>query len=510
MPAKFGWRTAWSSNFEALGHEVCRVSAAQADLIVIGAGPAGVSAAVAASECGLKVVLLDEQRAAGGQVYRAASSRIGEPTGDKVGDAKDQDARNGDALRQKLAGSAVQHLSTTRIWSVTRNDLRFQVDAFGEDGPLTFEATQLVAATGAYERVVPFPGWTLPGVIGLAAATVLLKSEQMIIGRRVVVAGCGPLLAAVAAKTLQRGAEFVAIVDLSAKSKWISTLPRIATRPELLRQGLSWATEILRHRVQVYSGHAIRSADGSDHVERVVLGPVGPDGAAQPGAEVEIDNIDALIVGHGLVPGAEITRLLGANHHFDRLRGGWVPTCDAMGRSSVPGLIAVGDGAGIRGAIPAILAGELAGLAAATDAKRAPPDDVSDRVERAAKNLRRSNAFSDGIADFLALKPAMVRDIADETIVCRCEDIPRHEIDAAIQAGAHEMNQLKHFTRCGMGPCQGRMCGDVVGELLAQHVGSREAAGYWTQRTPLRPVPLSDLIGDYTYADVPIPAPAPL
>ena len=332
----------------------------------------------------------------------------------------------------------------------------------------------------------------------------------MLAGRLVVVAGCGPLLAAVAAKTLQLGGEVAAVVDLSTKAQWLGALPRIATRPSLLAQGLGWGGKILRHRVSVHSGHAIKRAEGALEVERVVIAPVGRAGPSRPGAERAIENIDALIVGHGLVPGAEITRSLGAAHHYDRRLGGWVPTCDEVGRTSISGLFAIGDGAGIRGAAPAILAGEVAGLTAARDVAKALTDEVAGRIAQATRRARRSGPFSEGIGELLALRPGMVGDIGDETIVCRCEDVPRHEIETAIRDGARDMNQLKHFTRCGMGPCQGRICGDVVGELLARHVGSREAAGYWTQRTPLRPVPLAELIGDYTYDDLPIPAPAPL
>lgn len=107
-------------------------------------------------------------------------------------------------------------------------------------------------------------------------------------------------------------------------------------------------------------------------------------------------------------------------------------------------------------------------------------------------------------------RPAMVEEIAKDTVICRCEDVRRGEIEAAISAGAREINQLKHFTRCGMGPCQGRMCGETAATLLARHVGSREAAGYWTGRPPLRPVPLADLLGEFDYGDIPVPNPAPL
>jgi len=196
---------------------------------------------------------------------------------------------------------------------------------------------------------------------------------------------------------------------------------------------------------------------------------------------------------------------------FDRLRGGWVPRVDAFGRTSLPGLYAVGDGAGIRGADPALVAGELAGLAAASDAGRISAATFNGETKKPLRQRASYWSFADAMADMMALRPAQVAGIPAPTVVCRCEDVTRLDIENAAAAGALDVNQMKHFTRCGMGPCQGRMCGDVAAELLAQsRKVQREAVGYWTGRPPLRPVPLTDLVGSFEYGDIPIPRPAPL
>ncbi len=196
---------------------------------------------------------------------------------------------------------------------------------------------------------------------------------------------------------------------------------------------------------------------------------------------------------------------------FDRLRGGWVPRVDKFGRTNIPGLYAVGDGASIQGAEPALLAGELAGLTAARDADRI---SVATHDHETAKPLRQRvfyAPFANAMAEMMALRPAQVAGIPPDAVVCRCEDVTRADIENAAEAGALDVNQLKHFTRCGMGPCQGRMCGDVAAELLAQsREVPRQAVGYWTGRPPLRPVPLADLVGSFEYGDIPIPRPAPL
>lgn len=471
-----------------------------ADLLVLGAGPAGTEAALAAAEAGLDVVLLDEQAEAGGQGWRAPHPGLTLPR-------KGADAAAGDAMRERLAASRVDRRLSRRTWSVGG---AFRLDAVGPDGAEAYAAPRLIAATGAHERVVPFPGWTLPGVIGLAGATVLLKAQSVLPGRRVVVAGAGPLIFAVAAGIVAKGGEVAAMVDMDGRLAWAKRLPGLMRRFDLLKEGLGWTLSILGARVPLLAGHGIRRAEGDGAVSSVVVGPVDAGGAPAPGAERRFD-CDALAVGHGLVPGGEVPKILRAHHLYDRLRGGFVPELDPFGRTTIENLYACGDGTGIRGARPSAAAGRLAGLAAAYDAERLdePAFEALAAPSRAA--LEAYGPFADTVAGAMALRPAQVAAIAPETVVCRCEDVTRAEIEAAVDAGAADINQMKHFTRCGMGPCQGRMCGDVAAELVAQRRGvAREEVGFWTQRVPLRPVPFDALIGTFDYADIPIPPPAPL
>jgi thioredoxin reductase/bacterioferritin-associated ferredoxin len=393
-----------------------------------------------------------------------------------------------------------------RVWSVGAG---FRVDAVGPDGPETVLAHRLVAATGAYERVVPFPGWTRPGVIGLAAATVLLKTEARLPGQAAIVAGAGPLLAAVAAGILRGGGRVAAIVDLASRGEWLRALPALARRPDQLRQGASWALTIARARTPVLFRHAVVEARGPDELDEVVVAPVGPDGRPDL-SRSRVISADILAVGHGLVAGAEITRLLRAEHAIDLARGGIVPVRDPWGRTSVQGLYAVGDGAAVAGALPASLAGRLAGLAAAHDAGRIDPAAFEQASGDVRSELAGAQSFADAVSGLMRRRPGLLDAVPADAIVCRCEDVTRAEIDAAIVAGAREVNQLKHFTRCGMGPCGGRMCGETVADLMALRIGSREAVGWWTTRPPLRPVPLADMVGRFTYADIPVPEPAPL
>jgi thioredoxin reductase/bacterioferritin-associated ferredoxin len=472
------------------------------DVIVIGGGPAGANAALSAAEVGARVLLIDENLAAGGQVYRALPCSFS--PGDDL--QRSPDFAAGQRLRARLNGSSVETAFDHLVWSVAPG---FRIDAFGPGGPVSWSARTLVLAAGTTERVVPFPGWTTPGVIGLAAATILLKSQNVLPGRRTMVAGAGPLLSAVAYGIVKAGGEVACVADLNARRDWISALPAMASRPDLLARGVNWLAAVRRTGAPLYFRHAVRSVVRHKTALRIEIGAVNSDG--HPVGEADrVVEADALAVGHGLTPATEITRLLGAEHVFDERAGGWRPVRDDDLKSSVDGLFVVGDGAGVSGAAAAELEGSLAGLAAARDTGYLSRQAYSRRSTLLRRHLARASRFGRAMAVMMALKPSMVSSIPSETIVCRCEDVTRAEIDSAIAAGARDVNQLKAWTRCGMGPCQGRMCGEAAACLMAESAGGRAEAGMWTARVPIRPLPLSALVGDFDYEDIPIPGPAPL
>ena len=469
------------------------------DVIVIGGGPAGIGAAVAASRHGGAVALLDENPAAGGQVYRPEPAQFEHLT-------RTPERVDGDRLRAALAASNVRALLGHRVWSVSPG---FRIDALGPEGASALTAPALIVATGASERVVPFPGWTSPGVIGLAAATLLLKSQRLLPGHMTVVAGCGPLLYSVAAGILKAGGRVAAMVDIARTHAWLARLPQLAWRPDLLRRGIGWFAALRAARVPVFSGHAIRAVTPTGNELRVAIGPVDAAGAPAKGAASEF-RVDCVTVGNGLTPSSDVSRVMRARHRYDEAAGGWIAASDEYGLTSVPGLYVVGDGAGIAGAAAAEYQGQLAGLAAMHAVGRLDAATFAHTRVAVQRRLRRARRFGGSMGRMMAMRPAQVAAIPLETVVCRCEDVTRAEIERAIDGGAQDVNQVKAWTRCGMGPCQGRTCGDVVGELVALRVGSRDAAGYFTGRLPLRPVSLEAVTGEFEYADIPIPAAAPL
>lgn len=468
------------------------------DLIVLGAGPAGAAATIKARALGLSVAVIDEAPEAGGQVYRAPPAGLA-----KV--AADAERTKGDELRAKLAASGAVLHADRRVWSLTAG---FSVIAIGPDGPLTLAAPNLIVAAGAIERHIPVPGWTLPGVIGLAAATILLKSHGVLPGRRVVVAGSGPLLLLVASKIVAAGGEVAAVVDASPRSDWLSRLGTMSARPDLMAKGAGWLLRLLKARVPIHSGAAIRTIHGTDGVTSVEIGRIDGDWQPSEGPTRMVET-DAVCLGFGLLPSTEIMRLLGARHRHDPELGGWVPEVSDTLESSIPGLFVAGDGGGVRGADAAPLSGELAAIGVARRLGR--DGGLQRQAATVAARWRRSSRFGAAMSALAMPPPGAAALIEAETTVCRCEGLTRATLDTAIAAGAKTLADLKATTRCGMGPCGGRVCGEAAAMLIGAATGlSRETIGQPSARPPLRPVPLAAIAGAFAYDDLPIPAPAPL
>lgn len=474
--------------------------ARQIDVAVLGAGPAGGEAAIAARSTGLQVAVIDEAPAAGGQVWRAPSYR---PTQEEI--RANPDLAAGERLRNRLDASGAETLFGHRLWFASSELTLATIDG---NGPHWLRARALVIATGTTERVVPFPGLTLPGVVGLAATTVLLKAHAIAPGGRVLVAGVGPLLYAVAAGICAAGGQVASVVDLSRPSEWAAHLPALASRPDLLRRGLQWVWRLKSAGVRLCFGHTVTDITGDDRVREAGITRVDPNW--QPVGRPERIAVDAVAIGHGLTPATETARLIGVPHVYRADRGGFVPQMGTDRATALPNVYIAGDCAGISGAAAAEHSGRLAGLRAARDLG-ALSEDGFERLARPIRGrLRRAETFGQAISRLMTVRPGLIASIPGDTVVCRCEDVSRARIDTVAGSGVHDVNQLKSTTRCGMGPCQGRMCGETAGALVAlASATSRAAAGQWTARAPLRPLTVSELVGTYEYSDIPRITPLP-
>ncbi|TVR07569.1 MAG: FAD-binding protein [Salinarimonadaceae bacterium] len=463
------------------------------DAIVLGAGPAGAEAAMTAASFGFRVLLIDEEHAAGGQIYRAPDHEHG-------------DKGEGRELRRRLGEADVVCAFEHRVWHITRD---FEVHALGPDGPMRFRAPSLIVATGAIERHCPVPGWTLPGVIGLAAATILLKTHKVLPGRRVVVAGSGPLLPFVANEIRQLGGTVVRLVDAARRRDWVGVAPQVLYAPALAMRGAGWLARLAISGVPLRYGHGLREIAGDGKVERVTIGPLSPDWDQTEGASETVE-ADAVCIGYGLIPSNDVTRLLRADHEFDPDKGGWVVRTDAEGRTSVPGLYVCGDAAGVVGAAAAPLSARIAARALARDRGDSAVAGHDREAARARAALAGKTIFGRAMTKIATPRRGASNWAKDETLICRCEGVSKGAIEAAIREGCATLDDVKVATRCGMGSCGGRICAEPVGALIAVLTGAHRAEiGQATGRSPLRPVSIDQIVGDFDYSDIPFPEASP-
>lgn len=464
-------------------------------LAIIGAGPAGMAAAATAASQGLTPVLFDEQPAPGGQIYRALES-----TPLRRPELLGEDYWHGAPLVQALRDGAIDYRPGHTVWQLTREG---EIGVLAGDRTELIRAERIVLATGAQERPFPIPGWTLPGVMGAGAAQVMLKTSGVVAQAPLVLAGSGPLLYLIAAQYLRAGARVAAILETTPKENFRRAAKHIGGAVKgwrYLKKGMTLLGELkragVRHERQVV---ALR-AEGEDRLESVSWQRAG-----QPGVW-EHCVATTLLLHHGVVPNVQMTRALGGEHDWSEAQLCWHPRRDSLGRSDIDGFFIAGDGGGIGGAKAAALQGELAALAALASL------DLLDDVALARETTPRRRALTSELAirpflDALYRPGDAWRRPADEVTVCRCEEVSAGEIRRVAGLGCTGPNQMKSFTRCGMGPCQGRLCGLTVSEILAQETGQSLAqTGYYRLRPPFKPITLGQMASAAMATEDPEPA----
>ncbi|MFM7008140.1 MAG: NAD(P)/FAD-dependent oxidoreductase [Betaproteobacteria bacterium] len=451
------------------------------DLIVIGAGPAGMAAATMGATLGLQTVLLDEQPQSGGQIYRNVAT-----VHPAVARLLGPDYLHGASLVEAMISAGVDVRHDALAWDVSRD---LKVTAFAKGTALQFKAPQIIAASGALERASPIPGWTLPGVMNVGAAQIALKSSGSVPSGRTILAGGGPLLYLVACQLLDAGANIAAIVETSSASNRIAALkhlPRALGAVEYLIKGVKMMARLRRAGVPWFKNASALSVTGNVQAEGLSFDVAGTRHTIAA---------DLVLLHHGVIPNTQISRLMRVDHVWSDAQRAFNVVCDAYGQTSMPGFRIAGDGAAIGGAHAAQNSGALAALGAAVELGKLSRSDFDRYVipyHRARDRDLRVRPF----LDVLYSPPADITDPVDEAIVCRCEEVTAGRIREMASLGCQGPNQTKFFSRCGMGPCQGRVCGGVVTQILAKELGKTPGEiGAYRIRAPLKPVPVAAFSG---------------
>ncbi|GGF81972.1 FAD/NAD(P)-binding oxidoreductase [Azorhizobium oxalatiphilum] len=450
--------------------------------IVVGAGPAGVRAVEQLVTAGLRPVWIDEAPDGGGRIYQRPPLGLTRDHRQLYG----MEAGRARAVHDTLDAlkSRTDWRPNTLVWHIDPHNRTLETLCAGQQATLTYD--NAILCTGAMDRVIPLPGWTRPGVTTLGGAQIALKAQGCAIGQHVALVGTGPLLWLLAYQYLKNGARPVAVIDTTSFAHKARHAAALLPGGTVFWKGLWYMAAVRAAGTPVFEGARPVAITGSgDEVKAITF-------KTASGATRQI-TCDAVALGWGLKPEAQLADLAGVPFHFDEPQHNWVPEKDATGRTKVPAIYLAGDGAGIAGADAAEMAGARAALALLEDAGRTVPGPLTATLDGA---LARLSGFRATLERAFPFPADLARAMPDDTLVCRCEAISAGDLRAVggrpATGAAPELNRAKAFTRLGMGRCQGRVCGPAGAEILATALGRDVAAiGRLRGQPPVKPVPLA-------------------
>ncbi|WP_115786864.1 FAD-dependent oxidoreductase [Arthrobacter silvisoli] len=428
------------------------------DVAVVGAGPAGLAAAVAAAEAGARVAVVDAGAQPGGQFWRHARETVQPEAAD---DQPDGHGHHGWStyldLRARFDAAQragrITYLPGLQVWMAEPGFTLHTTPAVASSGtvPATVTASRLVLCPGGYDRQLPVPGWELPGVMAAGGIQAFIKANGVLPGKRFVIAGTGPFLLPVAAGIAEAGGKVLAVLESSAPSAWLPHLAAASGVPGKALEGAEYAALFARHRIPYRTRSIVTEVLGSGRAEGVRTAKVDAEGRVRPGTGRAYTDVDVVGFGWGFTPQMELPVSLGVDTRIDA-DGSLVGVVDERQQSSVPGLFLAGEVTGVGGATLAVLEGLAAGAAAAR------PDSTTPVKQPAA--ITRHRRFAQAMHQAHPVPAAWPDWLTPDTTVCRCEEVTAGEItEARDNLGARDARSLKSFTRAGMGWCQGRVCG---------------------------------------------------
>ncbi len=482
-------RSADPFNFAAFEH---------CDVVIVGAGPAGLAAAIGVSGHGLSVTVVDERHALGGQFFKPLAKSHAFATGTQI----DEQYSKGAAFAARLQDTDTKVLLGATVWNVERDEgdhLRLYLQQDGKTKCLS--ARRLVLATGAHERAPPFPGWTLPGVMTTGAAQGLLRSYRVVPGRAILIAGNGPLNFQLAAELIESGANVCALVEAApapVPGRILACAGALATGFKPMMLGAKYVRKLRRAGVPIYHGHTIIQANGTRRVTCAVIAPCN--NRSNPLTL----HADAVCLGYGFASNNEIARLIGCEFQ------GAEPKCNKERRTSQDDVFVIGDCGKFLGAQAAIAEGQILAAAIVKDlcGKTVDPS-------RALKDFKRQRRFQKHLWSLFRAEEIGLSLADADTVICRCEGITRGQLATVIDQGVQELGRLKRLSRAGMGRCQGRNCAHRLGALLHRSGAGRDpvTTDHFTPQAPLKPLGIGAFSTEqpewrgYKTVDVALPAP---
>lgn len=457
------------------------------DIAVVGAGPAGLSAAIEAADAGARVVVVDEYVKPGGQYFRQPQAQFR-------------------AIDERVLGKSYQ-ASKPIIEAVAKHG-RIEVKAgclaWGafDEGVLELErgnscerltSDRLIVATGAYERPVPFRGWTLPGVTTAGAAQTMLKAQFVLPGRRTLMSGTGPFQLPVASQITRAGGTVVEILEALGKAAFFRPFPQPWRHLDKLWEAQGYYATLLTNGVPLRYGQAVVEARGNGQVEEAVVAPLDREGRPLLDRSRTVA-VDSILTNFGFIPGLQLARLLGCETAWDAAGSCWVASCDPDQRSSVERVFVAGEVTGIAGHRVALAEGAIAGLRAAADLGFIKQEDFARLSDEPRRRRARHQSFADHVKKTFAPLPGLYAAMADDVVVCRCEEATAGQVRAVAAEWGGSLRAIKQCTRAGMGQCQGRLCEATVVDIAARASG-RDAGeiGRDTARQQIKPVSLGAL-----------------
>ncbi len=464
----------------------------QRAVAVVGAGPAGLAAAIEAARCGAHVTLLDEAALPGGQIYRQAHPALGDG---EYAEPAERARKHKLLARFQAARSEIDYQPDASVFALFPNgELHYAQCHVGR----VLRPNAVVLATGVREMALPFPGWTTPGVMFAGGAQALLKSQRILPGKQAVVAGCGPLPVVVAAQLLRAGGAVRALCSLRPMREMLNDPLAVWHGRSIVYEGLRYLRTVRRAGVQELAAYVPIRAMGKERLQAVILAKTGKDGTVVAGTELELP-CDLLAINYGFAANSELAAMAGVKMRFEAERGGWLPVTDEFGRTSVPGVLVAGDGAGLRGALVAEAEGQIVGAVAASAPNEIADAGLKRRLHGALRQRRQHQAFQSAVRVTFHLPPSIWNLVTDDTVVCRCENVTLRELRSAFSAGHTSLNAIKRNVRSGMGWCGGRNCLRAVAALAGSYAGVSPSS-MMTPRPMARPVTFGALAAQHEVA----------